>query len=135
MPKVAERPHRQEFALKILEGAPILLHCTSSYPCRLEDVNLRAMPTLWRDFGCRFGYSDHTAGITVALAAVAMGAIVIEKHLTLDRNQDGPDHKSSITPKEFMAMRLGITEVEAALGIEVKRPQPCEMKLREAWRG
>lgn len=110
-----------------------LLHCTSSYPCRLEDVNLKAMEWL-KGLGCPVGFSDHTSGITAAIAAVALGAVMIEKHLTLDRNADGPDHKSSITPKEFRAMRLAITEVEAALGDGVKRVLPCEVELRKAWR-
>lgn len=110
-----------------------LLHCTSSYPCRLEDVNLRCLEYI-RKCGYKYGYSDHTNGITVAIAAVAMGATVIEKHLTLDRNAEGPDHKSSITPKELKALRIGLIEVEAALGDGVKRVLPCEVELRKAWR-
>ncbi len=111
-----------------------LMHCTSAYPCRLEDVNLLAMKAL-EDFRVMaIGYSDHTNGITVALAAVALGATVIEKHLTLDRNAEGPDHKTSITPKEFRAMRMAIGEVEAALGDGVKRVMPSEEALRKIWR-
>lgn len=116
-------------------GTATILHCTSSYPCRLEDVNLRAMVTLAGAFPYPVGYSDHTSGITVALAAVALGAVMIEKHLTLDRNMEGPDHKTSITPKEFKAMRIGIMEVEYALGDGVKRVLDCEQELRKAWRG
>lgn len=113
-----------------------LLHCTSSYPCRLEDVNLKAMDDLRYHFpDIPVGYSDHTAGITVAIAAVARGAVMIEKHLTLDRDQIGPDHKSSITPREFKAMRLALIEVEACLGDGHKRVLDCEMALRDAWRG
>lgn len=112
-----------------------LLHCTSAYPCHLEDVNLRAMLTIKDCFYCDgVGYSDHTSGITVAIAAVALGATVIEKHLTLDRNAEGPDHKSSITPKEFKAMRMAIVEVEAALGDGVKRVMDSEQTLRALWR-
>lgn len=121
-------------ALRELDDDVSLLHCTSSYPCRLEDVNLRAMDEL-AVFGKPVGYSDHTSSITVPIAAVARGATIIEKHLTLDRNAVGPDHKASITPKEFKAMVLAIREVEAALGSGEKRVQPCEEKLREVWRG
>lgn len=120
-------------ALSMLAINVTLLHCTSSYPCRLEDVNLKAMDRLKR-FHRPVGYSDHTDVITVAIAAVARGATVIEKHLTLDRNQEGPDHKASITPKTFKAMKLGIMEVEYALGDGIKRVLPCEEALRKAWR-
>lgn len=110
-----------------------VLQCTSCYPCRLEDVNLMAMVNMKRH-AFPVGYSDHTSGITVAIAAVALGATVIEKHLTLDRNAEGPDHKSSIMPREFKAMCLAIREVEAALGDGVKRVRPCEESLRALWR-
>lgn len=110
-----------------------LLQCTSCYPCRLEDVNLRAMISLsW--FKLPIGYSDHTSSIIVPIAAVVLGATVIEKHLTFDRNAEGPDHKSSITPREFKAMVLAIREVELALGDGVKRVMPCEEPLRALWR-
>ena len=122
-----------ERALDTLAANVTLLHCTSSYPCRLEDVNLRAMDTL-RKFGYPVGLSDHTSGITVPIAAVARGATVIEKHLTLDRRQRGPDNKASIEPREFKAMRLGIMEVEYALGSPEKRVLACEEGLRKAWR-
>ena len=115
-----------------LLGRATVLQCTSSYPCRLEDVNLRAIKAL-QTFFPDVGFSDHTAGITTSIAAAALGATVIEKHLTLDRNAEGPDHRSSITPKEFRAMRMAIGEVEAALGDGVKRVLDCEQKLREAW--
>lgn len=120
-------------ALHVLHGEVTLLHCTSSYPCLLEDVNLKAMERL-RKFDVSVGYSDHTSGITVAIAAVALGATVIEKHLTFDRTAKGPDHSSSVTPREFKAMCMAIREVEAALGDGVKRVMPCEEPLREAWR-
>lgn len=107
-----------------------LLHCTSAYPCPIEDVNLRAMYKL----GWKVGYSDHTLGITVAIAAAAMGATVIEKHLTLDRTATGPDHASSIEPHDFRVMVSAIRTVEQALGDGVKRIMPSEVKLREAWR-
>jgi len=113
-----------------------LMQCTSSYPCRLEDVNLRVLETMkfYFDRRCSMGLSDHTTSITVPIAAAALGATVIEKHFTLDRNAEGPDHKASITPKEFKAMRLAITEVGYALGDGTKRVMDSEEPLRRLWR-
>lgn len=105
-----------------------LLHCTTEYPTPPEDVNLRAMDTLRDAFGLPVGYSDHTQGSTVSLAAVARGATVIEKHLTLDRSLPGPDHQASQTPDELAAMVLDIRRVELALGDGVKAPAPSERK-------
>ena len=115
------------------DGVITLLQCTSSYPCRLEDVNLRTIWSLRDEFRRPVGISDHTTSITVPLAAAALGATVIEKHLTQDRGQDGPDHKASITPKEFRAMAMGIIEVEAAMGESFKCVLPCEEELRKVW--
>jgi N,N'-diacetyllegionaminate synthase len=117
-------------AWAIFEDA-ITLHCTSAYPCPVSEVNLRAMDVLPKPHG----YSDHTPGITIALAAVSRGAVVLEKHLTLDRNQEGPDHKSSIEPKEFRIMVDAIRIIEKALGDGVKKIQPSERALRKAWYG
>lgn len=103
-----------------------LLHCTSSYPTPYKDVNLRAMVTLGRAFGVPIGYSDHTPGIEVAVAAAALGAQVVEKHFTLDCNLEGPDHKASLEPKELAAMVRAIRNVEAALGDGCKRPTAAE---------
>lgn len=122
-----------EESLGRLTNDVTLLQCTSSYPCRLEDVNLSAMTSL-RDINDKVGLSDHTTSITVPIAAAALGACAIEKHFTLDRTQEGPDHKASITPKEFKAMRLAIIEVLAALGDGEKRVLPCEEALRKQWR-
>lgn len=122
-----------EAALRETLSDVTLLHCTSAYPCPIEAVNLRAMDTLKR-YGHPVGYSDHTKGITVAIAAAAMGAKVIEKHLTLDRNAEGPDHKASIEPKEFRAMVTAIRTIEEALGDGIKQVYPCEEELRKAWR-
>lgn len=108
-----------------------LLHCTSAYPCPLDEVNLKAMQKLWWPYG----YSDHTEGITVPIAAAAMGASVIEKHLTLDRNMKGPDHKASAEPSTFAAMVSGIRQVEKALGDGVKVPQKSEEETMRIWRG
>ncbi len=105
-----------------------LLHCTTEYPAPFEGVNLNAMTTLSRAFGLRVGLSDHSSGISVPLAAVALGACMIEKHLTLDRSLPGPDHKASLEPGDFAAMVKAIREVEQALGDGIKRPMPCEVK-------
>ena len=107
------------------------LHCTSAYPCPIGEVNLRAMDR----YLPRGGLSDHTQGITVAIAAAARGANVIEKHLTLDRTAEGPDHKASIEPREFKVMVSAIRTVEAALGDGIKRPQASERATMEAWYG
>jgi len=105
-----------------------VLHCTTEYPTPIEDVNLRAMVAMKSAFGVNTGYSDHTPGIEVPIAAVAMGATIIEKHFTLDRNLPGPDHKASLEPHELKAMVEGIRNVERALGDGVKRPSPSELK-------
>jgi sialic acid synthase SpsE len=107
-----------------------LLHCTTEYPAPLDEVNLRAMETLRMAFGVASGYSDHTVGIEVPIAAVALGATVIEKHFTLDRNLPGPDQRASIEPDEFRAMVRSIRGVEAALGDGVKRPTASEERNR-----
>ena len=114
-----------------------LLHCTSAYPCPVAEVNLAAMEVLRHHHGhrCAVGYSDHTAGIIVALAAVARGATVLEKHLTLDRQAEGPDHKASIEPKEFRIMVDAIRTVEAAVGTPEKRLQASEAAVAKAWYG
>ncbi|MBR3924767.1 MAG: N-acetylneuraminate synthase [Kiritimatiellae bacterium] len=111
------------------EGRDItLLHCTTEYPCPLASVNLKAMVTMRDEFGLFVGYSDHTIGIEVPIAAVAMGVRVIEKHFTLDRNQDGPDHKASLEPDELASMIAAIRNVEAALGNGIKTPDAVEQK-------
>ena len=121
-----------EAALTVLEqaGTPrnkiTVLHCTTEYPAPAEEVNLLAMNTIAQAFGVSVGYSDHTDGIYVPIAAVAMGAVVIEKHLTLDRNMPGPDHKASLEPDQFATMVHGIRTIERALGDGIKRPTPSE---------
>lgn len=109
-------------------GGVTLLHCTTEYPAPFEDVNLNAMLTLKREFGTPVGYSDHTRGIEVPVAAAALGAEVIEKHFTLDRNMEGPDHKASLEPDEFAQMVSAVRHVELALGDGVKRVAPSERK-------
>lgn len=105
-----------------------VLHCTTEYPTSMKDVNLLAMVAMKKAFGVNTGYSDHTPGIEIPIAAVALGATVIEKHFTLDRNLPGPDHKASLEPHELKAMVDGIRNVERALGDGVKRPSPSELK-------
>ena len=94
----------------------ILLHCNTEYPTPFEDVNLKALDALRKEFGVKVGYSDHTRGIEVPIAAVAIGATVIEKHFTLDRNMEGPDHKASLEPDELIAMVSAIRNIEKAVG-------------------
>lgn len=119
-------------ALKVLEqaGTPLeqitVLHCNTEYPTPMRDVNLRAMLSIRDAYDVQVGYSDHTAGIEVPIAAVALGATVIEKHFTLDRNLPGPDHQASLEPDELKAMVAAIRNVEAALGDGVKRPSVSE---------
>ena len=105
-----------------------LLHCTTEYPTPFEDVNLKAMEALRREFGVEVGYSDHTKGIEVPIAAVALGATVIEKHFTLDRNMEGPDHKASLETDELKAMVLAIRHIESALGDGHKRITDSERR-------
>ena len=105
-----------------------LLHCNTEYPTPYEDVNLRAMLTLRDTFGVRIGYSDHTQGIEVPIAAVAMGAEIIEKHFTLDRALPGPDHKASLEPNELKAMVTSIRNIEQVLGSGIKTVSVSERK-------
>lgn len=105
-----------------------VLHCTTEYPTPFEDVNLNAMNTIMEEFGVKVGYSDHTKGIEVPIAAVALGATVIEKHFTLDRNMEGPDHKASLEPNELKAMVDSIRHIELALGNGMKQPAESEKK-------
>lgn len=117
-------------AIAVLEangaGEITVLHCTTQYPVPFEEVNLNAMLTLYSEFGKKAGYSDHTSGIEVPIAAVAMGASVIEKHFTLDRNMEGPDHKASLEPDELGAMVRSIRNIEKALGDGIKSPSESE---------
>lgn len=105
-----------------------ILHCTTNYPCPMDEVNLRAMVTLRDAFKCRVGYSDHTMGTEVPVAAVALGAEIIEKHFTLDRTMNGPDHKASLEPAELKLMVNQIRNIEAALGDGIKRPNKSEVE-------
>lgn len=112
-------------------GDITILHCTTEYPAPFEDVNLHAMLTIQNEFHLSVGYSDHTKGIEIPIAAAAMGATVIEKHFTLDRMMEGPDHKASLEPDELKAMVSAIRNVQAALGSGEKKPTESEMKNKE----
>jgi N-acetylneuraminate synthase/N,N'-diacetyllegionaminate synthase len=122
-----------ERALDTLTGSGTpkvtLLHCTTNYPCPMDEVNLRAIQTLASAFGTEVGYSDHTMGIEVSIAAVALGARIIEKHVTLDRNMNGPDHSASLEPGELREMVLTIRNIERALGNGIKKPNVSEQKI------
>ena len=111
-----------------------LLHCTTNYPCPIEEVNLNAMLTLKEAFKLDIGYSDHTLGIEISIAATALGATVIEKHFTLDKNLDGPDHKASLDPLELTKMVEAIRNIEKALGNGIKQPNASENKIKEVVR-
>ena len=106
-----------------------ILHCTTNYPCPMNEVNLRAMQTMKDAFKCKVGYSDHTMGTEIPIAAVAMGAEIIEKHFTLDRNMEGPDHKASLEPQELKYMVDCIRNIEVALGDGIKKPNASEVKI------
>lgn len=126
---IAATRERQGLAGPLAEAVTIL-HCTSNYPAAFGDVNLRAMGTIAQATGLPVGYSDHTLGIAVSTAAVALGATVIEKHFTLDRNMPGPDHAASLEPAELAAMIGQIRAVEQALGSAVKQPTASELPVR-----
>ncbi len=125
---------QQAVNVLIKNGTPkdslTVLHCTTDYPAKMEDVNLLAMLTLGKDLGLAYGYSDHTLGIAIPIAAVSLGATVIEKHFTLDRNLPGPDHAASLEPNELKHMIRSIREIEKALGSSTKSPSTSELKNR-----
>lgn len=126
-----ESAYGSEAGRRALRERVTVLHCTSEYPAPPAEVNLAAMPAMGAALGLGFGYSDHTAGIAVPIAAVALGASVVEKHFTLDRSLPGPDHRASLEPAGLAAMVDGIREVAVALGDPVKRPQPSELPNRD----
>ncbi|ACL70444.1 N-acetylneuraminate synthase [Halothermothrix orenii] len=124
-----------EVALDVLKDQGVnditVLHCNTEYPTPIEDVNLKAMQTIQNAFKVKVGYSDHTRGIEVPIAAVALGAEVIEKHFTLDRDMEGPDHKASLEPEELKIMIEFIRNIEKALGDGIKKPSKSEIKNKD----
>ena len=126
--------HEISAALRVLENSGTsrskitVLHCSTAYPAEISEVNLRAMQTIKEKFGVAVGYSDHTNGIEVATAAVALGASIVEKHFTKDKNLQGPDHKASLEPSELKQMVSNIRNIEKALGDGIKRIMPSESK-------
>jgi len=127
-----------EEAIKVIRNNGIaqivLLHCTTNYPCSMEDVNLKAMETMRKRLNCPVGYSDHTQGIIASIMAATMEAVVIEKHFTLNKNLPGPDHKASLEPNELKEMITAIRNTEKALGDGVKEPTKSEKKIKRVVR-
>ncbi|MGO4692877.1 N-acetylneuraminate synthase [Paenibacillus sp. 2TAB26] len=113
---------------QLLKEHVVLLHCTTEYPAPVQDVNLLAINTMKTAFGLQSGYSDHTEGIAITIAAVALGATVIEKHITYDKQAEGPDHQASLSPEELIQMIEAIRQVESAKGTGIKIPSKSEMK-------
>ncbi|KFB98277.1 N-acetylneuraminate synthase [Trabulsiella guamensis ATCC 49490] len=129
-----QRAYASEAGQKALKEKVVILHCTTEYPAPMEEINLRAMDTLHQAFNLPAGYSDHSEGITIPIAAVARGALVIEKHFTLDKTMEGPDHKASLEPHELSAMITAIRQVEKALGHPIKTPTVSEIKNKSVAR-
>ncbi|WP_434341250.1 N-acetylneuraminate synthase [Motilimonas cestriensis] len=123
-----QQAYASEAGQQALKQKITILHCTTEYPAPMAEINLKAMDTLGRAFELPAGYSDHSEGITIPIAAVARGAVLIEKHFTLDKNMEGPDHKASLEPQELAAMVKAIRQVEIALGVGVKSPTVSEVK-------
>ncbi|WP_312627709.1 N-acetylneuraminate synthase [Scandinavium sp.] len=129
-----QQAYASEEGQKALREKVFILHCTTEYPAPMEEINLRAMDTLGLAFDLPAGYSDHSEGITIPVAAVARGAKIIEKHFTLDKNMEGPDHKASLEPHELAEMVQSIRKVEKALGSAVKAPTVSEIKNKSVAR-
>lgn len=128
MSNIEEVKEAVDILKKYGAGKITALHCNTEYPTPFEDVNLNAVLTIKEELGLDVGYSDHTMGVEVPIAAVALGATVIEKHFTLDRNMPGPDHKASLEPHELAAMVKAIRNIEKAMGNGKKQPSPSEIK-------
>ncbi len=129
-----EEAYISKMGQKLLKEKVTLLHCTTEYPAPLDEVNLLAIQTMNKTFGLQVGYSDHTEGIEVPIAAVSLGSTIIEKHMTYDKNADGPDHKASLEPLELVTMIKGIRGIEKALGTGIKLPTKSELKNRKVAR-
>lgn len=129
-----ERAYATAEGQKALKEKVTILHCTTEYPAPMNEINLRAMDSLHAAFDLPAGYSDHSEGITIPIAAVARGAVIIEKHFTLDKQMEGPDHKASLEPDELKAMVKAIRQIEMALGNRVKTPTVSEIKNKSVAR-
>lgn len=129
-----EAAYASDEGQKVLNEKVTLLHCTTEYPAPFNEINLRAMDTLKAAFSLPVGYSDHSKGISIPVAAAARGAVLIEKHFTLNREMEGPDHKASLEPDELKQMVTAIREVELALGSSLKGPMPSEIKNKQVAR-
>ncbi len=129
-----KKAYTSEAGQQCLKAKVVVLHCTTEYPAPIDEVNLNAMTLMHKRFNLPIGYSDHTVGITIPIAAVAKGAVVIEKHFTLSNDMEGPDHKASIEPDELAQMVKGIRCVEVALGVFDKQPTKSEIKNRDVAR-
>jgi len=129
-----EAAYMSPLGQELLRERVVLLHCSTEYPAPIADVNLKAMDVMAQAFGLPVGYSDHTEGIHISVAAAARGACLIEKHFTLDKTLPGPDHKASLEPDELSAMILAIKDIGLALGDGVKRPSVTELKNRDVVR-
>jgi N-acetylneuraminate synthase len=129
-----QEAYASEVGQKALKEKVTILHCTTEYPAPMEEINLKAMDTLGRAFDLAAGYSDHSEGISIPIAAVARGAVLIEKHFTLDKNMEGPDHKASLEPQELESMVKAIRQIEIALGSSVKTPTVSEVKNKSVAR-
>jgi len=130
-PDIAKLETYRNDAADLLREKVVVLHCTTEYPAPAADANLNAIPALRERFGVNAGLSDHSQGIAIAVASVALGATVIEKHFTLDRNLPGPDHRASLEPDDLAAMIDGIRTVSAAMGSGEKKPMPSEQMNRQ----
>ena len=126
--KAFKQAYFSDVGQQLLKNKVSLLHCTTEYPAPLDEINLNVIKTLKSAFGLRVGYSDHSEGISIPIAATALGSCIIEKHFTLDRNMEGPDHKASLEPDELKSMISGIRSIERALGCSVKGPQVSEIE-------
>lgn len=129
-----QRAYSSDKGQRALRDKVVILHCTTEYPAPMGEINLKAMDTLQQAFDLKAGYSDHSEGITIPIAAVARGAEIIEKHFTLDKNMEGPDHKASLEPGELNAMVKAIRQVEQALGNKIKAPTTSEIKNKSVAR-
>ena len=134
MSNLAEIEKALECIRKYNDKEITVLHCTTNYPCPMKEVNLLAMNTVKEAFKVKVGYSDHTLGIEVPIAAVALGARVIEKHFTLDKNMEGPDHKASLDPIELKLMVKSIRNIEKSLGDGIKKPNKSEELIKKVVR-